>query len=67
MQTTRQITQIITFGIGAIVLMALAGCSEMEGGAGSSSMAKASAPKPKDGELAQVPLRGAASRCQAGS
>lgn len=51
MQTPRQITQIITFGIGAMVLMALAGCSEMEGGAGSSSMAQASMPKPKDGEL----------------
>lgn len=52
MQRPRQIGQVITCGIGAIVLMALAACSGMEGGAGSSSMAKASTPKPKDGELA---------------
>ena len=50
----RQTTQMITCGIGAVLLMALAGCSGMEGGVGSSSRAKAKAstPKPKDGELA---------------
>ncbi|NOS80775.1 MAG: cytochrome P460 family protein [Nitrospira sp.] len=38
--------------MGAVVLMALAGCSGMENGAGSSPMAKVSTPNPKDGELA---------------
>lgn len=52
MQAPRQITQIIAYGVGAVVLMALAGCSGMEGGTGSLSMAKASAAKPKDGKLA---------------
>lgn len=51
MQTLRQITQIIAYGVGAIIVMALAGCSGMESGTGSSSMAKASTPKPKDEEL----------------
>ena len=52
MQAPRQITGIIAYGIGAVVVMALAGCSGMEGGAGSLSLAKASMPKPKDGEFA---------------
>jgi|CXWL01.1.fsa_nt_gi hypothetical protein len=40
MQTPRQIAQIIAYGVGAVVLMALAGCSGMEGGTDSSSMAQ---------------------------
>ena len=52
MQTPRPITQFIAYGVGAIALMVLAGFSGVESGTGSSSMAQASTPSPKDGELA---------------
>ncbi len=52
MQAPRQIAQVIAYGVGTVVLMALAACSGMEGRTGSSPMAKAVAAKPKDGELA---------------